>query len=107
MKKAVTIFLTAALCLGLLAACTDGGNVSQNPSGMIESSEMGRATQPSETSRATTPSATQGTEGTERPSETQDETEHTGGASEATGEMPSDNARGAARNGRTGGGMLG
>lgn len=105
MKKAATIFLAVALCLGLLAGCTDGGNVSQNPSGMIEGSETGRATQPSETNQGTVPSATRATEETMLPSESRDGTEHTGGASEPQGETPSDGARGAARNGR--GGMLG
>ena len=92
MKKAATLFLAAALCLGLLAGCTDGGNVSQNPSGMIDGSETGPAAAPSETRRPTEPSGT--AKETQLPS--QGQAEHT----EPDASAPSDGARGAARGGR-------
>lgn len=78
MKKALILFLSAALCCGLLAGCGGDDNVSHNPNGVVDGTNPTGITVPAtipgnpatvpsgtpEESTGTSPSVS-GTEGTE------------------------------------------
>lgn len=86
MNRYLTILLALGLLAALLAGCTDGGNVSENKDGLIDTSASSQ-TLPTEDGGRTEPT------GFSLPA-TSDNTEHTRTSGEnASTEQPSDESR--------------